>query len=563
MNAAVSVGSPPAPTASSCTIFPTESEDYYCLSCNTRCSGLGLLVGPHTSHDYLPLSDALLYMPAAILREARDVAHEVEESFMKPWRVQEQQREDTLLHLLDVRRSRLAALAQLVVEVQQMDQRLLCITEGKALDVANWRYQQRGLQRRIEKLHRGATTLASCFAPSSTAAAADATGARVRSSSEATGPSWLHTQCVAQKELAQARRLLQTQLAQLDEAAAASSRRLETWHRLLRTEAPDDDDDGGGYAAAAAASNAEGSPVESYTRAPDAATGMIHTPVHDPPPPPYPPRPCNSLRHAHAHAHLPTAAAAAAAAVAPKARSPPEAALTEQREYDSSQPPPRHSSPGGRSPPPAAHRPPHPSDAEVLLLQHALHNINDKLRQRLLHAAAASLASSSSSVSSTRSPLANARGAAVAVALPPMPEATPLRNVRDPMATADAATRALTHANATACVRPSAESPAMDWYPRGASPPPRGADVTPPTVTAIAAAEDVVCDVHEDPRRVRWQSLCVRERQLKESLDQLLRSGVATSSSSSREHPCTTEGGEGPTSALCSSIPALPRSLSS
>ncbi|GET87631.1 hypothetical protein, conserved [Leishmania tarentolae] len=561
---AVSAGIPPDSTSSPCALFPTESEAYFCLSCNARCSGLALLVGPHTNHDYLPLFDALLYMPAALLREAREVVQEAEESFIKPWRVQDQQREDTLLHLLSLRRSKLAAVTQLIAEMRQVDHQLLHVTEAKALDIANWRYQQRELRRKMEKLCRGATVLASCFAAaSSPSAASGVTNLAAEKSRPAATvcPSSSHTRCVAQKELTKVREVLQKQLTQLEEEERSSAQRLETWHRLL-SEVPWGGNASGDFSCTADPTGG----VKGYTphvgpsaAAPSAAAaaGMIHTPAHEPPP-----QPC-SYYSEHVHA-------SEAAAGVPLQREQQQTPSLSPSQGTSSVMVDRHSA--------------HPSDAEVVLLQHALHNINSALRQRLLHAAAASLASSSSSRSPTTShhTLGREEAAVTSVTisgLPPLPDATPLRSMQEFMQT---------FSNSGSVVAPhdeqSAEHPSEKRLgsvnvaaaaahtsqtgreqQRETSPLPRCAEEKVPVAPAESGA--TLDAAEEAQRHVWWQSLQAREQAVKDSLDQLLQSATTTSSPlSSRERGSvgSADGAGRPAgSAICSSISAYPRSLDS
>ncbi|KAG5508537.1 hypothetical protein GH5_06787 [Leishmania sp. Ghana 2012 LV757] len=573
---AASAGVPLASTRSPCTLFATESEAYFCLSCNVRCSGLALLVGPHTNHDYLPVSDAVLYLPSALLRETREVVREVEEGFTKPWRVQDQQREGTLLHLLGLRRSKLAAVAQLMAELREVDHQLLHVTETKALDVANWRYQLRGLHRKMEKLHRGATALSTCFAPASSPMGNDTTGVDAGESQGAATscPPWPHTQHVAQKELAQVCQVLQVQLAQLEEEEYASAQRLEAWHRLL-SEVPwgsNASDTLSNAADSTGGENGGTQHVTPSTAAPGAAAaGAIQTPAHEP-----------SLQPRSYYSeswHAPEIAAADA----PCTSTPSAPQRQRQQQTSSLSPSPEADTAA------AVRRPLHPSDAEVVLLQHALHNINGALRQRLLHAAAASLSSSSSSRSPPTSHHAFSREAAdtgiTISGLPPLPDATPLRSIQDltksasttSEAAAAGAQQGSTHTSErlTGCASVAAAVHATQsakGRQQETSPLSRSAEATPPATPAEAEAAGTVLDAAEQEeeeaqRRVWWQSLRAREQEMKNSLNQLLHS-VATASSTPplREHDSvyiTDVAGRPAASAISSSIPAYQRGLES
>lgn len=562
---AASAGIPPDSTSSPCALFPTESEAYFCLSCNVRCSGLALLVGPHTNHDYLPLFDALLYMPAALLREAREVVQETEESFTKPWRVQDQQREDTLLHLLSLRRSKLAAVAQLIAEVRQVDRQLLHVTETKALDVANWRYQQRELHRKMEKLHRGATALVSCFASASSPSTASGATELAAGKSQAAAtacPSLSHTQCEAQKELAKVRETLRRQLAQLEEEERASAQRLETWHRLL-SEVPWGDNASSDFSCTADTTGGDkdgAQHVRPSAAAPSAAAeGMIHTPAHGPPPPP-----CSY------YSELWRAS---------------EAAAGVPLQQEQQQTPSPSASPGANTAV-VDRRSPHPSDAEVVLLQHALHNINGALRQRLLHAAAASLASSSSSRSPTTSHHISGREEAATTSvtisgLPPLPDTTPLRSIQDFIKSPSGSSGAVAPCAQQSAAHPSERLPGSANVVTAAyasqpgkgqqqetSPLPRCAEATVPIAPAEAVSAEAALDAAEETqRRVWWQSLQAREQAMKDSLNQLLQSDTTTSSSpSSRERgsvDSANDAGRAAGSAIFSSISAYQRSLES
>jgi hypothetical protein len=460
--------------ATPCPLFPTESEDYYCLSCYTRCSGLSLLVGPHTSHDYLPLEDAVLYMPAALLRETQETAQESEESFTKPWRAQDQQREETLAYLLDLRQRKVSAVAKLMEEIAHVDQQLLHTTEAKALDLSNWRYQQRLLRRRLEKLRCGADTLA-----------ASLNTALPKSPS---APSWQHSQQVAHGELAQVQRLITQQLQQIEQAEEGARTRLETWRRLL-----------------------DGAPqncIETNTKGPVGAPELSR--------------------------HLQEQAIPSTEAPSLPVPSPTQTPSAENTRVGSVVYPPTL----------------HPSNAEVVLLQHALLNINDGLRRRLLRAAAASfVSSSSSSLSRSRLPSSYpdgihdssspytpvmatdiTTGDTLSSPLPPLPDETPLRNpssVGAPPAHARAESGAIDDTNAAGRQRPTVEPP---------SPPPRqqahvaaspSGMVSTPAVSG--GGEDLNDDAQQEQRQeARWQSWQAQEQALKESLDQLLRGATAS-----------------------------------
>ncbi|KPI86593.1 hypothetical protein ABL78_4322 [Leptomonas seymouri] len=448
-----------AATTSPCPLFPTESEDYYCLSCYARCSGLSLLVGPHTRHDYLPFSDAVLYMPAALLRETQEVVRESEESFVKPWRMQDQQRAETLTYLLQLRQSKVSAAAQLMEELQQVDQQLLHLTEAKAVDLSNWRYQQRALRRKMEKLKSGADTL---FASLRT----DSRAPQSRSTQAA--PSWQHSQQVAQKELAHVRSLLTQQLQQLEIDEAAAHQQLETWHRLLNAVPHGNSDE-----------------KEALTHTPEALyqpTGQTETFVYASPAPP----PAQSTRVSNA---------------------------IDQPSL-------------------------HASNAEVVLLQHALHSINDGLRHRLLHAAAASLTSSSASSrlpSSSRegttfsySPYTPVVAAGVVTgdtinsSLPPLPDATPLREAKASFAPP-------LPAPAASSASHEGERLAVEFK---SSPPPRQS-----ARVMASSAVDMQVDDGEHLQRARWQSWRAQERAVKESLNAMLQSATASADNGTGTSP--------------------------
>ncbi|KAG5508204.1 hypothetical protein JKF63_05460 [Porcisia hertigi] len=509
---------------SPCAIFPSESEEYFCLGCNARCSGLGLLVGPHTNHDYLPLSDALLYMPAAMMRETREVMREVEESFTKPWRVHDQQRETTLLHLIELRRRKLAAVAQLMAELQQVDHRLLHLTETKALDLANWRYQHRGLHHKMTKLHRGATALAACFSEASSSPPGDGTAC----------PLWSHTQRVAQKELGQVRQMLEVQLADLEGEEQASAQRLEAWHRLL-SEVPWDGDASTGLGCTPNTTRGENAAIQPAR--PPAATqsgssvGMMHTPLNQPPSQP------------HRNYSEPWHVCEAVAANAPCTNT--TGAPERQQQLQTSFPPPSQGADAALP----AHYPRHPSDAEVVLLQHALYTINSTLRQRLLNAAAVSLCSSSSSRSQPTSRHAfseDAMATGLTISgLPPLPDATPLRSMQEFMKSAgssgDAADSFVPHCATSPSERlpgdphcdaaPSYTNPFLREPQGETSPQPRCVDAITPPAPTEAVKEEAVSDTTEAQRRLWWQSLQAREKEMKDSLNQLLQGNVTISSS--------------------------------
>ncbi|CAG9572306.1 conserved hypothetical protein [Leishmania major strain Friedlin] len=503
-------------------------------------------------------------MPAALLREAREVVQEAKESFTKPWRVQDQQREDTLLHLLNLRRSKLAAVAQLVAELRQVDRQLLHVTEAKGLDVANWRYQQRELYRKMEKLHRGATALASCFAlasPSSTASGATDLAVGKSQAAATACPSLSHTQCVAQKELAKVRETLQIQLAQLEEEERASAQRLETWHRLL-SEVPWGGNASGDFSCTADTTGGEKDGTQharpSAAAPSAAAAGMIHTPAHDPPP-----QPCGY------YSELWRAS---------------EAAAGVPLQQEQQQTPSLSAAPGTNTAV-ADRGSPHPSDAEVVLLQHALHNINGALRQRLLRAAAASLASSSSSRSPTTSHHTSggeeAAAASVTISgLPPLPDVTPLRSMQDFMKSPSGSSSAVLPCAQQSEAHPSERLPGSANAATAAyasqsgkgqqqemSPLPRCTEATALGAPAEAVTAGAALDAAEEAqRRVWWQSLQAREQAMKDSLNQLLQSVTTTSSPPSRERgsvDSADDAGRPAGSAIFSSISAHQRSLES
>lgn len=456
---------------SSCAAFPNEIESYYCLSCHTRCSGLALLVGAHVNHDYLPLSEAVLYIPAALLREARDTMKEMNELLVKPRRAEQQHLTDTVQFLSESRRNTVEALRHHMAELQSTDAQLLRAAEAMAVATANWHHHESMLRKKVKRLQLGAVALSSSLpTPMSPATSSQ--------------PSWAHSAKAAQRELAEAAVLLHSQEAALRDG---TQRHWAAWQEVLRN-VP--------WMAEVWASTA--------TQRGDAGDGGNATVVgagHSSAVPPSPsPKAHESMAPADESPHP---------FVTGEQNSKPVEAVDGIRAASTTE----STSPGPLQP---QHHRLHPSDAEVLLLQHALCQIDESLRRRLLRAAAASLSTSREASGDVNEEVTIQH---IAV--------TPLRERHDvvtfPEGRNDSATVVTpSKPPETSSGRPlpldiSTAVDSNDFHHRHH----RHSFPLPPPIGGTS----------EDEQR-RWNSLLKREQLLKDSLEQLLRSNTSSTTAS-------------------------------
>ncbi|EAN98654.1 hypothetical protein C3747_23g105 [Trypanosoma cruzi] len=145
---------------SPCSIFPGEVEDYYCTSCHTTCSGLSLLVGPHTGHNRVPLIDAATYLPAALQRDANALVMRIQEEYIRPKTTHCNTLHATLAHMQQERQKKRRELEELQRELGTLDEKIDNLTEECAMALCHWSHQRDGFLSQVRRLLRGADALA-------------------------------------------------------------------------------------------------------------------------------------------------------------------------------------------------------------------------------------------------------------------------------------------------------------------------------------------------------------------------------------------------------------------
>ncbi|KEG15065.1 hypothetical protein DQ04_00201180 [Trypanosoma grayi] len=145
---------------SACPTFPGEVEDYYCTTCHTPCSGLSLLVGPHTGHNRVPLLQAAALLPAAMRRDARALVAQIHDEYVQPKTAQCTALHTTLEHLNQERQRKTRELEELQSELRALDKKIDSTTQESALVACHWSKQRCNFASRVRLLLRGADALA-------------------------------------------------------------------------------------------------------------------------------------------------------------------------------------------------------------------------------------------------------------------------------------------------------------------------------------------------------------------------------------------------------------------
>ncbi|ESL06251.1 hypothetical protein TRSC58_06077 [Trypanosoma rangeli SC58] len=149
---------------SPCPIFSGEVEDYYCTSCHTTCSGLSLLVGPHTGHNRVPLTAAIKYLPAALQRDASALVTRIQEEYVRPKTAHCNTLHVTLTHMQQERQRKRRQLEELQRELGTLDKNIDTLTEECAMALCHWSHQREGFLRHVQRLLQGADTIAKTLA---------------------------------------------------------------------------------------------------------------------------------------------------------------------------------------------------------------------------------------------------------------------------------------------------------------------------------------------------------------------------------------------------------------
>ncbi|RNF00447.1 hypothetical protein TraAM80_07626 [Trypanosoma rangeli] len=149
---------------SPCPIFSGEVEDYYCTSCHTTCSGLSLLVGPHTGHNRVPLTAAIKYLPAALQRDASTLVTRIQEEYVRPKTAHCNTLHATLTHMQQERQRKRRQLEELQRELGTLDKNIDTLTEECAMALCHWSHQREGFLRQVQRLLQGADTIAKTLA---------------------------------------------------------------------------------------------------------------------------------------------------------------------------------------------------------------------------------------------------------------------------------------------------------------------------------------------------------------------------------------------------------------
>ncbi|EKF28546.1 hypothetical protein MOQ_007708 [Trypanosoma cruzi marinkellei] len=201
---------------SPCSIFPGEVEDYYCTSCHTTCSGLSLLVGPHTGHNRLPLIDAATYLPAALQRDANALVMRIQEEYIRPKTTHCNTLHATLAHLQQERQKKRRELEELQRELGTLDERIDNLTEECAMALCHWSHQRDGFLGQVRRLLQGADALAKTFGIRET----QPIGSERRVNVDIAAPTNVFPSCAlraVRKELHEVRRLLTQPLEWLEQ----------------------------------------------------------------------------------------------------------------------------------------------------------------------------------------------------------------------------------------------------------------------------------------------------------------------------------------------------------
>ncbi|KAH9599278.1 hypothetical protein LSM04_003328 [Trypanosoma melophagium] len=144
---------------SACPIFPGEVEDYYCTDCHTPCSGLALLVGPHTGHSRLPLQQAAEYMPATLRRHARTLQQQIQEEYTRPKAAHCRTLHSTLQHLQEERQQKKLQLERLQQELCELDVKIDSAAQACATALCHWSQLRGNYVRKAQLLLHGADAL--------------------------------------------------------------------------------------------------------------------------------------------------------------------------------------------------------------------------------------------------------------------------------------------------------------------------------------------------------------------------------------------------------------------
>ncbi|RNF21353.1 uncharacterized protein Tco025E_03433 [Trypanosoma conorhini] len=209
---------------SPCPIFPGEVEDYYCTSCHTTCSGLSLLVGPHTGHNRVPLAAAVQYLPAALQRDARALVTRIQEEYVRPKAAHCDTLHATLAHMQQERQRKRRQVEELQRELGGLDEKIDALTEECAMALCHWSHQREGFLRQVRRLLQGGDAIARTLATRVKGTRDPHRGGKVGAARQA-----------ANEELHELQRLLAQPLAWLEQeedAAPAAPECSKEWQEL-------------------------------------------------------------------------------------------------------------------------------------------------------------------------------------------------------------------------------------------------------------------------------------------------------------------------------------------
>lgn len=145
---------------SPCPLFPGEVENYYCSSCHVTCSGLSLLVGPHTGHNCVPLLQATKYLPATLHRDADTLAAVIQEQYMQSKKSHCTTLENTLNYMKIEREKKQKEIEMLQKDLCLLDEKIETITQEWAVALCQWSHKRKDLLCKARRLLRGADVLA-------------------------------------------------------------------------------------------------------------------------------------------------------------------------------------------------------------------------------------------------------------------------------------------------------------------------------------------------------------------------------------------------------------------
>lgn len=144
---------------SPCRIFPGEVEDYYCTGCHTTCSGLSLLVGPHTGHSCIPLLQAAKYLPTTLHRDAHALVTQIQDEYVHPKTAQCTTLHSTLSYMQRERERKQKELEVLQRELRLLDDKIDGITQECALALCYWSHRRQDFVSKAQRLLHGADVL--------------------------------------------------------------------------------------------------------------------------------------------------------------------------------------------------------------------------------------------------------------------------------------------------------------------------------------------------------------------------------------------------------------------